>query len=225
MNIIDKKEIFNRETKVKFTEITFSYNTISGNAFVEYHQTERSVEIPYIFHIDWNSKKYIYIRDMNVRKSNFTESDRDFVDKWNNTQDTELLTIEEIGEDGRILEKDLYNYIFVSKRNRINNKDGSIVENIDFTFRGTNGHLEEFIDDTGDFKICKCTLLFDHQFAEWGRKSSGEPVACSSFTSKNYKKYKDFLEAFTKAFHYSVPVIRLKKSDYLITIDEREFIK
>ena len=58
-NVVEK-EIFNEETKIKFTEITFEYNGISGDAFIEYHRTYRNTEIPYIFRIDWNGKKYIY---------------------------------------------------------------------------------------------------------------------------------------------------------------------
>ena len=203
---VDEREIFNTETKVKFTEITFEYNGIGGNAFIEYHRTERNTELPYIFRIDWNGRKYLYNREMNIQKSNFTESDRDFVDRWNSTQDAELLTTEELEECQRIDEEEHWKYIFVSKRIKINNEDGSTVENIDFSFRGTEGHLDEFIDDTGDFRIYKYTLSFDDQFAEWGRESSGELVVNSSFTHKNYREYKDFLEAFTEAFNYSIPI-------------------
>lgn len=211
---VEEKEIFNKETKVKFTEITFEYNGITGDAFIEYHRTERKTELPYIFRIDWNGKKYIYNRELDMQTSSFTESDRDFVDRWNSTQDAELLTVEELEECRRIDEEDLHKYIFVSKRNKINNEDGSTVENIDFNFRGMTGHLDEFIDDTGEFRIYKFTLTFDHQFAEWGRESSGEIVTHSSFTSRNYKKYKDFLEAFTEAFQYSVPVISIRKDEF-----------
>lgn len=149
-NVVER-EIFNKETKVKFTEITFEHNGISGNAFIEYHRTYRNTEIPYIFRIDWDGKKYLYNKDMNIRKSNFTDSDKDFINRWNNTQDVEILTIEELEENDRIKKEDLYKYIFVGKRIKINNEDGSIVENIDFDFRATNGHLVELIDDTGDF--------------------------------------------------------------------------
>lgn len=204
-NVVER-EIFNKETKVKFVEIMFEYSGISGNAFIEYHRTYRNTEMPYIFRIDWNGKKYLYNKDMNIRKSNFTDSDKDFINRWNNTQDVEILTIEELEENDRIKKEDLYKYIFVGKRIKINNEDGSTVENIDFDFRATNGHLDEFIDDTGDFRIRKHTVSFDGQFAEWGRESSGKIIVNSSFTYKNYMKYKDFLEAFTEAFGYSIPI-------------------
>ncbi len=206
LNNVVEKEIFNEETKIKFTEITFEYNGISGDAFIEYHHTYRNTEIPYIFRIDWDGKKYLYNKDMNIRKSNFTDSDKDFINRWNNTQDVEILTIEELEENDRIKKEDLYKYIFVGKRIKINNEDGSTVENIDFDFRATNGHLDELIDDTGDFRIRKHTLSFDGQFAEWGRESSGKIIVNSSFTYKNYMKYKDFLEAFAEAFGYSIPI-------------------
>ena len=48
---VAEREIFNKETKVKFTEITFEYNGISGNAFIEYHRTYRNTEIPYIYSV------------------------------------------------------------------------------------------------------------------------------------------------------------------------------
>lgn len=204
-NVVER-EIFNKETKVKFVEIMFEYNGISGNAFIEYHRTYRNTEIPYIFRIDWDGKKYLYNKDMNIRKSNFTDSDKDFINRWNNTQDVEILTIEELEENNRIKKEDLYKYIFVGKRFKIDNEDGSTLESIDFDFRGTTGHLIELIDDTGDFRIRKHTLSFDGQFAEWGRESSGKIIVNSSFTYKNYMKYKDFLEAFAEAFGYSIPI-------------------
>lgn len=206
LNNVVEREIFNKETKIKFTEITFEYNGISGDAFIEYHRTYHNTEIPYIFRIDWNGKKYLYNKDMNIQKSNFTELDRDFIDKWNNTKDIEILTIEEMDENDRIKKEDLYKYIFVGKRFKINNEDGSTLESIDFDFRGTNGHLDEFINDTGDFRIRKHIISFDGQYAEWGRESSGEVVVNSSFTYENYIKYKDFLEAFVEAFGYSIPI-------------------
>lgn len=206
LNNVVEREIFNKETRIKFTEITFEYNGINGDAFIEYHRTYRNTEIPYIFRIDWNGKKYLYIKDMNIQKSNFTDSDKDFIDAWNNTKDVEILTIEEMDENDRIKKEDLYKYIFVGKRFKINNEDGSTLESIDFDFRGTNGHLDEFINDSGDFRIRKHTLSFDGQYAEWGRESSGEVVVNSSFTYENYIKYKDFLEAFVEAFGYSIPI-------------------
>lgn len=206
LNNVVEREIFNKETKIKFTEITFEYNGINGDAFIEYHRTYRNTEIPYIFRIDWNGKKYLYNKDMNIQKSNFTDSDKDFIDAWNNTKDVEILTIEEMDENDRIKKEDLYKYIFVGKRIKINNEDASTLESIDFDFRGTNGHLDEFIDDTGDFRIRKHTLSFDGQFAEWGRESSGKIIVNSSFTYENYIKYKDFLEAFVEAFGYSIPI-------------------
>lgn len=206
LNNVVEREIFNKETRIKFTEITFEYNGIGGDAFIEYHRTYRNTEIPYIFRIDWNGKKYLYIKDMNIQKSNFTDSDKDFIDAWNNTKDVEILTIEEMDENDRIKKEDLYKYIFVGKRIKINNEDGSTLESIDFDFRGTNGHLDEFINDTGDFRIRKHIISFDGQYAEWGRESSGEVVVNSSFTYENYIKYKDFLEAFVEAFGYSIPI-------------------
>ena len=204
-NVVEK-EIFNEETKIKFTEITFEYNGISGDAFIEYHHTYRNTEIPYIFRIDWNGKKYIYMRDLNVQKSSFTDLDIDFIDRWYNTKNIEILTIEEIEENDRIKKEDLYKYIFVGKRFKINNEDGSTLESIDFDFRGINGHLDEFINDTGDFRIRKHTVSFDGQYAEWGRESLDKIIINSSFTYENYKKYKDFLEAFAEAFEYSIPI-------------------
>lgn len=217
---VDERSIFNEETKVKFTEVTFDYNGISGNAFIEYHRTDRNTEMPYIFRIDWNGRKYLYNRDMDIQKSNFTEEDRDFINRWINTIPVELLTVEEIGEEDRIKKEELYKYIFVGKRIKSNNEDGSRVENIDFDFRGTNGHLDEFIDDAGDFRIYKYTVSFDSQFAEWGREPNGEIVINSSFTTKNYRKYKDFLEAFIEAFGYSVPIVQVKENEFLINVDE-----
>ena len=99
-----------------------------------------------------------------------------------------------------------WKYIFVGTRAKINNLDGSTHEAIEFNFRGEKGHLEEFIDDTGELRIYTYTVVFDKQIVTWGRRESGEIFINSSFNSKNYKKYKDFLEAFVEAFGYSIPV-------------------
>lgn len=203
---VDEVEFFNKTTKVRVSEITFSHNNIDGSAYIEFRRDNRNGEILHIFRIDWGGKKFLYNKDVDVKRSTFTESDRDFVDRWNRTQEAELLTVEDLEKEQRIDEDEHWKYIFVGIRAKINNLDGSTHEAIEFNFRGDKGHLEEFIDDTGEFRIYTYSVVFDKQIATWGRSDSGEMFINSSFNTKNYRKYKDFLEAFVEAFGYSIPI-------------------